>query len=313
MKSNREHSFDFELAEILSIEKAIILKNIHYWVREHTTHKNKAYFKSEKYWMNEGIRSMAVKYKYMKRASIGRWLKELEADGWIEVYQGTARGCNDYRRPGPVFEQWNEFSTVSQNGTHFEPKWDGDRLKMGQELAQNGTLNINSNVEGNVEGNNSSAQAPEAVEPEPEKVTWSWLAKESFENVFRAGFKELGVDSEFNWGVLEAENWNSLKMLKTKCVEPDFQQKHERAPTTEECVASLTAVFWLVWFHMADIAKRANNNTPSFTPTIVYRNYNNAKSNRNARAKLQRINEQQHPFGSASPSGNSKFDPAVGY
>ena len=33
-KVNRDHSFDIELAVIVGIEKAILLKNFDYWVRE---------------------------------------------------------------------------------------------------------------------------------------------------------------------------------------------------------------------------------------------------------------------------------------
>ncbi len=163
-KSNREHAFDCELAEIVGIEKAILLKNISYWVAENERRKQTKYFSNGRWWTEESLTSLAKKYPYMRRASIGRWMNELAAHGWISM-RGTSGGQNKYAT-GRVFDAWNagldwqaEMSAKpsqnetgdrpkmrylpSQNGTPTVPKWDTDRPKMGY----NNIDNVDPNVE----------------------------------------------------------------------------------------------------------------------------------------------------------------------
>ena len=117
-KSNREHSFDAELASFVGIEKAILLKNIDYWVTENERRKIDSSFAYGKWWTFESLTSLAKKYPYMKRGNLSRWFKELKESKWIIMYS-TTDGANMYR-PGPVFTSWDlgqDWKLVFQNET----------------------------------------------------------------------------------------------------------------------------------------------------------------------------------------------------
>ena len=117
-KSNREHSFDAELASLVGIEKAILLKNIDYWVTENERRKIDSSFAYGKWWTFESLTSLAKKYPYMKRGNLSRWFKELKESKWIIMYS-TTDGANMYR-PGPVFTSWDlgqDWKLVFQNET----------------------------------------------------------------------------------------------------------------------------------------------------------------------------------------------------
>ena len=117
-KSNREHSFDAELASLVGIEKAILLKNIDYWVTENERRKIDSSFAYGKWWTFESLTSLAKKYPYMKRGNLSRWFKELKESKWIIMYS-TTDGANMYR-PGPVFTSWDlgqDWQEVFQNET----------------------------------------------------------------------------------------------------------------------------------------------------------------------------------------------------
>lgn len=193
-KSNREHSFDVELACIVGLEKSILLKNIEYWILENERRKQTQYFSNGVWWTEESLRSLADKYPYMKRASIGRWMQELHAIGWINVII-SEHGKNKYSM-GEVFVLWNKNGDwkalvsqngtekdrlkmghlPSQNGTHTVSKWDETRLKMGH---TNIDLNIEDNIELNIADKPHSAppnefskteiQADESLNENPKK------------------------------------------------------------------------------------------------------------------------------------------------
>lgn len=146
-KSNREHSFDIELATIVGLEKAILLKNVSYWVKENQRRRTKSAFQGGLWWTEESLRSLESKYPYFRRASISRWLIELNSSGWVRMI-GQSGGKNLYSL-GEVYLCWNTGgdwenalkrvlsqngtpSEVSQNGTPGVPKWDS-------EVSQNGT------------------------------------------------------------------------------------------------------------------------------------------------------------------------------
>lgn len=152
-RSNREHSFDWELAVIVGLEKAILLKNISYWCEENRRRAIETYFLHGTWWTSESIRSLVFKYPYFTRTSISRWMNELNAARWI-IFFGQTGGQNFYA-PGPSFDAWNaggdwksiqdgvlsqngtppELSQngtpLSQNGTPTVPKWDTGCPKMG--------------------------------------------------------------------------------------------------------------------------------------------------------------------------------------
>lgn len=165
-KSNREHSFDIELATILSPFKAIILKNVSYWCEENKRRRLVSYQVGSVYWTAESLASLQKKYPYMTKPSISRWVAELEKDQWLRVIR-KEREVSFYR-PGLVYDLWNngedwqaELERLSQNETP-EPC-----LKMRHPLSQNETplsqnetpsclkmrhTNID-NIEGDIEGN----------------------------------------------------------------------------------------------------------------------------------------------------------------
>ena len=163
-KSDREHSFDIELATIVGLEKAILLKNIAYWCRENRRREIQLVENSEVYWTEESVRSLADKYPYFKRTSINRWMTELHNDGWLRV-MGVLGGKNLYS-PGPVFITWDaggdwkntqrevlsqngtppglsqNGTPLSQNGTPTVPKWDTMCPKMGHLYYSNIVTNV---------------------------------------------------------------------------------------------------------------------------------------------------------------------------
>lgn len=146
-KSNREHSFDAELAEIVGVEKAILLKNVSYWCAENKRRRVQGVCKEGVWYTAESVRSLAEKYRYMKKTSIGRWMTELHEDGWLRMI-GQLGGKNLYS-PGPVYEIWNvggdwesvkrehtPILQVSQNGTPPEVSQNGTGV------SQNGTVGV---------------------------------------------------------------------------------------------------------------------------------------------------------------------------
>lgn len=105
MKSNREHSFDWELAVIVGVEKAILLKNISYWCEENRRRGIEAFYVNGRYWVRESLNSLSFKYPYLKRSSINRWLNELCISGWVSMFSQSG-GTNLYST-GAVFDAWN--------------------------------------------------------------------------------------------------------------------------------------------------------------------------------------------------------------
>ena len=141
-RSNREHSFDWELAVIVGLEKAILLKNISYWCEENRRRAIETYFLHGTWWTSESIRSLVFKYPYFTRTSISRWMNELNAARWI-IFFGQTGGQNFYA-PGPSFDAWNaggdwksiQDGVLSQNGTPAELSQNGTPP------SQNGTVGV---------------------------------------------------------------------------------------------------------------------------------------------------------------------------
>ena len=158
-KSNREHSFDSELASLVGIEKAILLKNISYWVDENERKKLESSFAYGKWWTFESLTSLAKKYPYMKRGNLSRWFKELKQDKWILMFS-TTDGANMYT-PGPVFNSWNlgqDWQVVFQNetgrawGELFQNETKAEFQNETKGAAQNETHNnVEKDIEKNVE------------------------------------------------------------------------------------------------------------------------------------------------------------------
>jgi hypothetical protein len=80
-----EHSFDIKLAGIVGIEKAIILKNIHWWITTNEKNESPKHLHNGKYWTFNTAKAFAELFPYMKEKSIARWLVDLEVDEWLEI------------------------------------------------------------------------------------------------------------------------------------------------------------------------------------------------------------------------------------
>ncbi len=167
--SNREHSFDHELAGIVGIEKAILLKNFDYWCKENERRKVVSMQKHGTWWTTESLNSLARKYIYMKRGNLSRWIHQLNEDRWVLLHSGE-KGNNFYA-PGPVFRAWDsgeDWERVFQNETGrcfkmkqvekggvFQNETQGVFQNETQGVFQNETVitNVESNVENDVEIN----------------------------------------------------------------------------------------------------------------------------------------------------------------
>lgn len=307
-KSNREHSFDFELASIVGLEKAILLKNISYWVVENERRKDKQYFSNGRWWTEESLSSLAKKYPYMKRASIGRWMQELHDLGWISMV-GTQGGKNKYS-VGKVFILWNsggdwekelsQNETVtnrpkmrqvsSQNETEPIPEWDTNRPKMRR---INIDLNGNSYIKGNVEFPDAIAPdlpkgtAIDDVLPEETLMTmgpkknWPRIMATIFDQVNEEKSREIGIPHvKFNWKIKEAENFKHLKNLKDIGIIPDFETRFSQKPNDDELEKAIKAVFRLAWNYFRHI-QADKGGAIHFTPESIYRSYNTLKTFKN--------------------------------
>jgi len=184
-KTNREHSFDVELAEIHGIPKAILLKNFDYWVRENERKQIDQFFMGGKYWTAESAASLANKYRYMPKSNIKRWVNELEDIGWLDIVK--RQSDISFYRPGKVFELWNTWQdwqsaqnepteknehrpkmsqASAQNGPIVSPKWPNSRPKMSH---NNIDLNIEGNIDNDIEKSGLNFQddfSPFAAAPE---------------------------------------------------------------------------------------------------------------------------------------------------
>lgn len=122
-KDNLEHSFSIELATIVGIEKAILLKNISYWCQENERRNMQECFEFGEWWTDESLSSLERKYPYFKKPSIGRWMAELNKEGWVRLF--TRLGGKNRYALGAVYHAWNTGKdwksvaelTLSQNET----------------------------------------------------------------------------------------------------------------------------------------------------------------------------------------------------
>lgn len=78
-----EHSFNIKLAtELESTEKAVLLKNIDFWITKNAV--NKKHFINGKYWTYNSVSAFNKLFPYLKEKTITRCLKQLEEDGYLE-------------------------------------------------------------------------------------------------------------------------------------------------------------------------------------------------------------------------------------
>lgn len=299
-KSNREHSFDVELAQVVGLEKSLLLKNISYWVSENKRRGIDKYFTNDIWWTEESLTSLAAKYPYMKRTSIGRWMQELHQLEWIRVV-GATGGKNKYA-PGPVFELWDSGGDwqerLSQNGTVQ------DCTKMGRQLYQNGTDNCTKMGHTNIELSNVDSNIDSAAGKQPKQKKNIDLSKqgknktpvihsmvEIFENEHRRHF----IDSADQWigFTWQAKEFGALGSLKN---EFEKRIKNRNAEVTDEAVLN----GWQSFLQMAaDADKWTVEN--HFTPTKLWSNFQSIIQ------KIQsKQNGKQQP--NTASNGQSKAD-----
>jgi hypothetical protein len=77
-----QHHFCTELADEVGVMKAILLDNIYYWWQRNVA--NQKNFHDGSYWTFNSSRAFLEMFSYMSRASITRYLFELERDGWLK-------------------------------------------------------------------------------------------------------------------------------------------------------------------------------------------------------------------------------------
>jgi len=78
---SENHSFNANVAKCLDVVKAIILFHIEYQVRHHTYNKRNLH--AGLYWYFDSAEALSNRYKYLKRRTISRHIKELENAGII--------------------------------------------------------------------------------------------------------------------------------------------------------------------------------------------------------------------------------------
>lgn len=345
-KSNREHGFDYELATIVGIEKAILLKNIAYWCEENQKFNREKYHENNLWWTEESLSSLAKKYPYMKRASIARWMQELFDSGWTRLQQKPG-GKSSYST-GKVFELWNtggdwksELSqnetpkdrpkmrqSVSKNGTVTVPKWDSNRPKMRH---NNSDLDIDLNGEVDIEI--PAAVAPDSQSPKvkveilpvedgkngtasrgpaTQAKSWTHRAAQIFDEVAAEKCRENMVEYQpFNWSVCQEENFRQIKMLREKAIAPDFKNKFSADPTDEQMIASFRAVFRLAWDYFRKIQKEKGG-ALHYTPTSIYKSYNQIKTTATKNGNINGSPATGTTFGSGIDH-NGTFDKTRGY
>ena len=106
-----EHSFNIKLAMEVGIEKAILLKNIHWWILKNA--KNGKNFKRGRFWTFNSSNAFMELFPYLNPRSIRRWLNELESDGWL-ITDNFNRRKNDNTKWYATGERLKQF--CEENG-----------------------------------------------------------------------------------------------------------------------------------------------------------------------------------------------------
>ena len=348
-KSNREHHFDFELAEIVGVEQAILLKNISYWVVENRRKNNLFYFEQDTWWTEESLSSLASKYRYMKRSNIHRWMQKLESSGWIRML----RKSGDVSRysTGRVYEVWDydgdwkselsHFETVSkdpkmgqlasQNETEGGPKWDDSCTKMGR-------INNEDNSDQRNESNSKSSSAVAPGQPDqdftdvedvnedekkgaskaaPAPRGWSKNWAIAFDEVNRKRHQENSLEYQaFNWKVCEDQNFQHLKNLREKVIVPGLKAKRlteqKSEPVEDDFLSSARAVFELSWDYFFRLQQKLGGGF-EYKPASIYKNFNAIKSFKNGNASNTTGTQAAESSFGRGIDHNGKFNKRKGY
>lgn len=118
-----EHSFSIEDAKKYGVEKAILLKNIRFWLeKDKANNKNKKEYTDGKeyYWTYNSASAFAKIFPYLKQRSINRWLNEL-VDAGVLIIGNFNKASYDktswYTMPDfCVSTTGQNIQSISQNG-----------------------------------------------------------------------------------------------------------------------------------------------------------------------------------------------------
>lgn len=88
-----QHSFCVEIAELLSIDEAILLSHIAHWVYKNQC--NNTNFKNGKYWTYNSSSGFQEIFPYYTSTKIARIMRKLESEGYIE---SACLDINKYNR-----------------------------------------------------------------------------------------------------------------------------------------------------------------------------------------------------------------------
>lgn len=103
---NNNHSFNIELAQVVGIEKAILLGRVWIYIDYHK--RNGTNFIDNRVWMYDSSSALAEVYPYMTAQSIRRRMVELENDGWLISgnYNKRAGDLTKWYALGQTFINW---------------------------------------------------------------------------------------------------------------------------------------------------------------------------------------------------------------
>ena len=106
MNLNNNHSFNIELAQLVGVEKALLLGRVWLYIDYHK--RNGTNLRDDKFWMYDSSTALAEVYPYMTPQSIRRRMAELEKDGWL-ISGNYNRKSNDLTKwyaLGATFISW---------------------------------------------------------------------------------------------------------------------------------------------------------------------------------------------------------------
>ena len=75
------HMFNIKIAEKLGMVEAVLLHNIHFWVKK--SKANNKHFYNDRFWTYNSAKAFAELFPYLSDRQISRALKSLVDDGWL--------------------------------------------------------------------------------------------------------------------------------------------------------------------------------------------------------------------------------------
>ena len=133
-RSDNTHSFDINVAQIVGIEKAILLKEKIGWCEENQR-EGRNLINGIPFTFNS-YRAYAQKFPYMKWQSIARWEVQLEQDGWLFSTTNNKRAGDKTKWYTVNFERYYDAMLLIVQNQNEVNKWI-DEVR--QQVSQNET------------------------------------------------------------------------------------------------------------------------------------------------------------------------------